>query len=235
MCAQWRLSALISVILQAAKVKSHVLLCELRTSLMHFAVAFFAYISAAAAGLKVLAVAVHFIATSASGSLQLPAQRTAEPTLVERRLSAQTAPIVTRPAVRVAALRAPETTAAVLAISLDSAETAYQPSVIQSAPKISRVRHVEARAQHAPRVARNGDASVANKAPGKMKSGGRKNELAFNSKNTKEMNLKIPALKFVNSDLIGAVAQRKTLRANQFVRNETPGYLMFKGLLAKES
>lgn len=192
---------------------------------MHFLVAFFAYISAAAAGLKILVFAAHFIATCASSSLQLAPQKAIEPTLVERRLSAQAAPIATKPAIRVAALQAPETPVAALAIDLDSAETAYQPSAMTSdQPKVSRVRHVQARALHSARV------SIA-----KAKSGARQTQIAFNSKKRGPDKTKLEGAKSPAGEGKRVIASRHSLRGNQFVATETPGYLMMKALLSKES
>lgn len=201
---------------------------------MQFFVAIFAYFSVMAAGLKILAVAAHFIAISASGSLQLPAQKAAaEPTLVERRLNAQAAPVMTRPVERIVALQRPATSAAVLAIDLDNAETAYSLDVTPS-PILSRIRHVHARAQHSARVAFHDDTGVIKKVPGK-RSTNAKRALAFNSKNSKEATAKPSSSKSMSADSRIALAQRRANQASQFVANETPGHLMFKGLFAKES
>lgn len=200
---------------------------------MHFLVAFFAYISAAAAGLKILVFAAHFIATSASGSLQLAPQKAMEPTLVERRLTAQAAPRVMKPATRIAALEAPETPVAVLAINLDSAETAYAPppAITHDAPKISRVRNVQARALHSPR----GSLNAARKGPAKAKSGGTQTQIAFNAKNRGLDKMKPDSAKYGAAEGKSTIAPHKTIPVNQFVTTETPGYLMIKGLLSKES
>lgn len=95
---------------------------------MNFILSCLAYVTAAATGLKMLAVAANTIAVTAAANLQLPPQPLAQPSLVERRLIAQSAAdaVVPKPTRGpVMALDAPEMPVAMLAVVLDQAETAY--------------------------------------------------------------------------------------------------------------
>lgn len=93
-----------------------------------------AYLTAMAGGVKVLIASAHSLATAASPLLHLPPTKPNNaPTLVERRLIAQSAPDPVNPPLRkVLALDAPDMSIAQLAVALDSAETAYTPALPES-------------------------------------------------------------------------------------------------------
>lgn len=88
-----------------------------------------AYLAVVAGGVKVAVDTAHTLATAASPLLILPVTKpNAPPSLVERRLIAQSAPQpVSQPLRRVVAMTAPDMPIAQLAYRLDEAETAYEP------------------------------------------------------------------------------------------------------------
>jgi len=88
-----------------------------------------AYFAVLAGGVKATVYSTHTLMTAASPLLVLPVTKPdAPPSLVDRRLIAQSAPDpVSQPLRRVTAMIAPEMPAAQLAHRLDEAETAYEP------------------------------------------------------------------------------------------------------------
>ena len=189
---------------------------------MQFVAASFAYFSVVAAGVKILADVAHILTLSAVQTLQLPAPKLiAQPTLVERRLIAQSAPVIVKPERRVVAMNAPFVPIAVMAVNLDTAETAYVPqavippmaaSDVTTAPiKIAATVKAKPSKRHA--------------AKGTMGSGKIRTASYSQKRAKKKLGTEIVFL-------IKTPAKRKT---SSFARLETPGYLMFKGLLKQQS
>lgn len=188
---------------------------------MQFVLGLIAYGSAAAAGVKILASVTHVLATSAAQNIQLPETNLhATPTLVERRLIAQAAPVPAKPLNRrIVALDAPEMPVALMANALDEAETAYDPS--RDLPIVA---PVKPEARHATKTqnGKNGrDARVLAKV-----------SFATHSANKRGISKSRNSKQPFNSKKIQFA--RKT-NPNRFATFETPGHLMSKALLSRQS
>lgn len=189
---------------------------------MQFVAASFAYFSVVAAGVKILADVAHILTLSAVQTLQLPAPKLiAQPTLVERRLIAQSAPVIVKPERRVVAMNAPFVPVAVMAVNLDTAETAYVPQAVTqtpvaakpAGPLMSDVAMVKAK------PAKKYAAKSA-KGPAKIRTA------SYSQKRAK---------KKLGTEIVFLIKTPAKRKTSSFARLETPGYLMFKGLLKQQS
>lgn len=186
---------------------------------VQFVFAIVAYVTAIAAGVHALSVATHELALSAAQNLKLPEPKpTNEPTLVERREIAQQTPVVAKPALRrVAALTPPKVPLALLASKLDDAETAYVPEVSRTVVLAYEHRMPVAAAKplhHGKKLARVGKTRLA----------------ASTAKRGKQMARRDP---FASGPVqLFAVRPANSARMATF---ETPGSLMFRGLLNRQS
>ena len=185
-----------------------------------------AYLTAMAGGVNILIASAHSLASLATPMLQLPAaKQSSAPTLVERRLIAQSAPEpVNVPLRTVVAYAAPDMPVAQLAARLDEAETAYQPETdaeiidVRAAPppamETARPPALMTVALEIARVelSKNSDIAELNRATPKSS--------------------KSPAL----SKRKGKPTQIAKTRASvRLASLETPGNLMFRGLLKRQS
>lgn len=193
-----------------------------------------AYLAVVAGGVKVAVDSAHTLATAASPLLVLPVTKpNAPPSLVERRLIAQSAPQpVNQPLRRVVAMTAPDMPIAQLAHRLDEAETAYKPprsSVVS--PGVTEVLDASALPSAAPE-------SVATTRPPLLQVAALEITRAEFGQPTVALSKRRPKQAHTTASLKRkgrAFSLAKVRAPIRLAMAETPGLLMYRGFVKRQS